>query len=504
LKSDLYTFLAEKREKSKALKVKTVQSISCDNSAGWMNVQKKLKNSVVKVIVNIFPFNWFEPYKAPEIGRGVGSGFFINSDGYIITNFHVVNQACSVQIEISSFGAERLDAEVVGVCPDKDIAMLRLTEKSKEKLRAVFGEISFLKLGNSDLVNSGQSVMAMGYPLDDSHMKGTLGVISGNERVRFLNRSCIQTTAPINPGSSGGPSVNVDGEVIGVNFAGVVTAQNVGYMIPVNNIKGAIRDLSKIKLLRNPILGCFFSPSNEDMASFLGNPMPGGYYIVKVFKNTILEKSGVVDGDMIYKINDFSIDQFGMASVPWNDDKVSMMDIIDRLEIGDTVAMVIYRKGTRRDIEFILEPRFLQPVRFIYPDFETVDYETIAGLVVMELAQNHIPLLVDNSNYLVTYGYPEHQYEPALLISHIQQTSLASKLRILAPGMIIDKINGKIVKTLKDFRDAAGESRYSGFFTVTTKENWFVVFSVENILKDEDRLSQMYSFKKSKLLSAIC
>jgi PDZ domain-containing secreted protein len=151
----------------------------------------------------------------------------------------------------------------------------------------------------------------------------------------------------------------------------------------------------------------------------------------------------------------------------------------------------------------MLEPRFLQPIRYIYPDFETVDYETIAGLVVMELAQNHIPFLAENSHGLLAYQSPEKQYESALIISYVQPTSLANKLRLLYPGMIINEVNGEKVKTLQEFRAALKKSKATSFVTIKTKEHWVIVFEVDNIVRDEDRLAKIYQFKKSPLIDAI-
>jgi len=180
-----------------------------------------------------------------------------------------------------------------------------------------------------------------------------------------------------------------------------------------------------------------------------------------------------------------------------------MLEILDRLEVGDKVYMDIYRNGEHKEIEFMLEPRFLQPIRYMYPDFEDVEYEVIAGIVVMELAQNHIPILAENSHALIAYQSPEKQYEPALIVSAIQPTSLANKLRLLYPGMIITEVNGEKVTTLQEFRQAARKSKQTRFFTLRTKEHWFIVFAVDNIVADEDRLSKIYQFKKSKLIDEI-
>lgn len=493
--------LTKKTSVPKKVAAPAVVAPASITTRSWISVQNEIKNTVVKVVTDVAAFNWLEPYKTPAVSKGSGSGFFINADGDVVTNYHVVNQARLVQIEIPALGVERLEVTIVGASPERDLALLRLTERSKQKIKAELGDIPFLQYGNSDEVRRGQEVLALGYPLGVQSLKSTQGIVSGREKVK--KQSCIQTTAPLNPGNSGGPAINASGQVIGINFAGIVQAQNVGYIIPINDVKSAIKDLNKIKLLRRPVLGCLLEPANNAMLRYLGNPDPGGFYVAKVYKNMIFEKVGMQEGDMIYELNGFTLDKFGRATVPWNEDKVSMVDILARLEVGDKVDMVVYRKGERKEVEFILEPRLIQPIRYIYPDFEEIDYETIAGAVVMQLAQNHIPLLAENSHGLISYEAPEKQHEPAIIISYVQPTSLLSKLRLLYPGLIITQVNGEPVKTLDEFRAAVRKSKSTRFLSIRTSDHLFVVFSTDNVVADEDRLAHIYQFKKSALIDEI-
>ena len=277
----------------------------------WVDIQRQVKNTVVKIVTDVAAFNWLEPYKTPGVSKSAGSGFFINSNGDIVTNYHVVNQARLVQIEIPALGVERLKVKIVGVSPERDLALLRLTNKTRKRIEKELGKIPFLKLGDSDAVRRGQEVLALGYPLGVQSLKSTQGIVSGRERIDMIKQSCIQTTAPLNPGNSGGPSIDSAGRVVGINFAGVVQAQNVGYIIPINDVKSAIKDLHEIKLLRRPVPGCLLEPSNEAMLSFLNNPKPGGFYVSTVYKNMMFEKVGIKAGDMIYEVNGFKLDKFG-------------------------------------------------------------------------------------------------------------------------------------------------------------------------------------------------
>lgn len=468
--------------------------------SNWLDVQNKVKDTVVQIFVQANIFNWLEPYKSPEQYESFGSGFFINDKGYILTNFHVVNQASSVQIQIPSFGRERFNIEIIGVCPDKDLALLKLTNESLDQIKKRLGKIPFLSLGNSDIVVRSQEVLALGYPLAQERLKSTLGIVSGRERSGF-----IQITAPLNPGNSGGPALNFAGEVIGINFAGILEAQNVGYIIPINEVKNSVKDLYKVKLLRKPFLGCLFSIATSGLAKYLSNPDSGGWYIMQVFEGTILNKIGVKEDDMLYEINGYKLDLYGELSVPWSEDKISFIDFLNRFKVGDQIDLVIYRKGQRKEFKFKLNDDYLPPVRKVYPEYEPnmIDYEIIGGMVVMSLSLNHIIMLLEKAPELAKYIKPEAQHEPALIITHILPDSQAKNTRILSSGSIIDQVNGINVSTLEQFRKAVEKCKKGGYLTIKTKDKTFVAISVDEMLKDEDMLSSRYYYKKSKLIEIL-
>lgn len=466
----------------------------------WLEIQKKVKDSVVQVFTLIDDFNWVEPYKTPKQGASAGTGFFIDETGYIITNHHVVNLASSVKIQIPSFGRHQFDVDIVGVYPDKDVALLKLTQASFNDITKELGQINYLHLGDSDYVLRTQEVLALGYPLGQERLKSTLGIVSGRERSGF-----IQITAPLNPGNSGGPSLDSEGRVVGINFAGVVTAQNIGYIIPINEVKSALKDMKKVKLLRRPVLGCIFTVATPEIVRYLGNPEPGGWYIAEVFENTILHKVGVKEDDMLYEVNGYRLDLYGEMSVPWSEDKISVLDFLNRYTVGDDIYFVIYRKGERKDFNFKLDGEYLPPVRKVYPEYEPkeVDYEVIGGLTVMPLTLNHVAIFGEGNISLARYIRPENQYEQALIITHVLPNSQAQQARILSPGSIIDQVNGKEVKTLSDFRNTVAQCKQDDYLTIRTQDKMFAALSVQKIVAEEDRLASRYFYKKSDLIDKI-
>ncbi|MBM3886694.1 PDZ domain-containing protein [Candidatus Dependentiae bacterium] len=470
------------------------------SSSNWLRVQKMVSDTVIQIIANVSEQNLLEPYKTPKQGEGTGTGFFINDNGDFITNYHVVAQASSIEIQIPSFGMERFDAEIIGVSPERDIALLKVSDEARQKINKRMPKIPFLKLGDSDLILRSQEVLALGYPLGQSKLKSTLGIVSGRERLGYFGY--IQITAALNPGNSGGPALDTHGKVIGINSRGILEAQSVGYIIPINEVRSALDDLYAVKLLRKPTLGCIFTMATPEMVKYLNNPVEGGWYIAKVFDNTLLKSIGVQAEDMLYEVNGYKVDMYGELNVPWSEDKASMFELLNRHKVGDTLHFIIYRKGTRKEFTFKLEHKYLPAIRTIYPEFEKefMDYEVLGGMVVMPLTLNHVGIFLSRIPELVKFGQAESQQDPSLIITHVLPNSQANKARVIRPGELIDRVNDVKVRTLKEFRDAIKLSKKSGYVTLRTTNNLYAVLPVEKILADEPKLSNLYFYKPSPLL----
>lgn len=465
------------------------------SSHSWSDVQSKVKDAVVQVFSQVAAVDLLQPYKTPEQYQGTGSGFFINADGEIITNAHVIDQAKAVWIQIPSLGKHQVDVDIIGVSPDRDIALLKVRKEGMDLLKSTLKEIPYLSLGDSDLVQRAEEIMALGYPLGMQGLKSTTGVVSGREQ------HLIQIDAPINPGNSGGPSLNVSGEVIGINRLYAPDAQNVGLIIPINELKIVLDDLRKVPLLRKPFLGVLFNNASESLTNYLGNPPPGGLYVVDVYKDSPLCKAGIKKGDMMYEINNNPIDIYG--EMPWNEDKISIIDYVCQLKLGQEINLVVYRSGQRHDIKFIFNQAELLPIRKIYPGYEKLDYEIIGGMVVQPLTINHLPLLINNSPGLTKYAEMKYQMEPALIVTHIFPDSQAQRSRSLMPGCILTDINGVKVKTLEDVRTAIYKSLDSANITLETADGIFVVYPLKKVLEEEQRLSKDYFYPLSDTMKTL-
>ncbi len=466
----------------------------------WRPVQEQVRDTVVQIFSQIAEFDWLQPYRTPMQGAARGSGFLINDSGDIITNAHVVDQAVAVWIQIPSLGKQLIDASIISVCPERDLALLRVDQEQLVAVKKLLGRIPFLPLGDSDTVYRADEVLALGYPLGQESLKSTTGVVSGREA------QMIQTSAPINPGNSGGPLLNTDGEVIGINSAGILEAQNIGYAIPVNNLKVVLHDLYKEPLLRKPFIGVLSQNVTPCTSGYLGNPGDGGCYVLDVVKNSPLEKAGVKAGDMIYEINGNRLDIYGEMTVPWSEDKISILDFISRLSIGQEVSLVIYRAGERKEMTVTYDQSAILPVRRIFPGYETIDYEVFAGMVIMQLSLNHVKIMAEQVAGLAKYQEPKNQEDPALIITHIFPSSQLNRARTVTPGVIIKEVNGEQVQTLEQLRAAWKKSLTTGYLTLKivdtvtrASDNVLVVLPFEKVLQEELLLARHYHYPLSAI-----
>ena len=224
----------------------------------------------------------------------LGSGFFCNSDGHIVTNAHVVEGAAKILVTLSS--GKVVQAKTVAVHPEVDLALLRITPPYR---------LQKAKLGDSSRVQVGEWVLAVGNPFGLGRTV-TAGIVSGKGRFLGLGRhdDFIQTDASINPGNSGGPLFNMAGEVVGVNTAIIAAGRGIGFSIPSNYI----RDLTKLAGRREPVqrgwLGIYVDDITPEQAQALDKgSRQGGTVVDEVLTSTPASKSGLRKGDLILNAN---------------------------------------------------------------------------------------------------------------------------------------------------------------------------------------------------------
>ncbi len=234
--------------------------------------------------------------------EGIGSGFIINEEGYILTNYHVVKGAQEISVTLSN--DVTTTAQIVNYDENQDVAMIKITDESV-KIPAT------VELGDSDSLQPGEEVIAIGTPLStELSSTVTKGIISATSRSvaveSGVTMNLIQTDAAINAGNSGGPLVNTKGEVVGINSSKISgeAVEGIGFSIPINDIKDKIESLSK------PILNLGISVRTIDEALSKQLNMEQGLYVVEVTEFSSAEKAGLKAGDIIVKADGNRITTF--------------------------------------------------------------------------------------------------------------------------------------------------------------------------------------------------
>ncbi len=261
-------------------------------------VAMKVEPSVVGIetVENVRPRRRREA-ASPQERRttGIGSGVIVDEAGYIVTNFHVIADAEAVVVELSD-GRIVDDVRVVGVDRSSDLAVLKINA----------GKLTAVEWGDSEKLEPGDQVLAIGNPFGLAHTV-TAGIISAKDRpasTRMAYQDFLQTDTAINPGSSGGPLVNLDGDVVGINTAILgETYQGISFAIPSRLAQEVYEQLIEKGRVDRGYLGVGSDEVTEEMASRLGMDKARGVLVTHVAKNTPAERAGMLDGDVILQWN---------------------------------------------------------------------------------------------------------------------------------------------------------------------------------------------------------
>ena len=291
-------------------------------------------------------FNQFDQFfgergfPAPRKERSLGSGFIISSDGYIVTNNHVVEKSdkISVNLQGQDGKSNSYDAVIVGTDPDTDLALIKIEPKSA---------LPVLSFGDSDRLEVGEWVIAIGNPFGLDHSV-TAGIISAKGRNIQAGPfdSFLQTDASINPGNSGGPLINQNGEVVGINTAIIASGQGIGFAIPSNMAKTVIEQLRANKHVSRGWIGVRIQAVDENTAKAMGLEEARGALVGEVFADGPAEKAGLKSGDIILSVNDETVK-----------DNAALLQKIASLTPGDKVALSIWREGKTITANLVLGER---------------------------------------------------------------------------------------------------------------------------------------------------
>jgi serine protease Do len=364
----------------------------------------------------------------------VGSGVIIDTDGIVLTNNHVVEGADVVTVRTSD--GREFTATDIKTDPESDVAVVRL--KDAKNLTAA-------KLGNSDELEIGDWVIAIGNPFE-LEMTVSAGIISGKGReLGAIRRSkFLQTDAAINPGNSGGPLVNLDGEVIGINTAIASSSggyQGIGFAIPSNHVRWIMDQLIKTGSVKRGYLGVKIEPLNKDLAENFGLATKDGVLINEVFPDSPAASAGMQDGDVVLKLNGAKVAN-----------PRDLQEGVERAPIDSSLPLVILRDGKQMTLNV--------KVKALPENFAKMNTRSRSGTNEVrsqgeEVKSLGLSISEMNSSHKKTY-----EGQKGVIVTDVDEDGPAAQ-KGLSAGMLIRKVDGKSVTTVKEFTDAIARSKSS-------------------------------------------
>ena len=371
--------------------------------------------------------------------KGRGSGFIVTKDGQILTNNHVVDgvDKITVSVLLKDGSKKTYPAKVLGNDPTYDLAVIKIEPDE---------DLPVLELGDSDAVEVGEWVVAIGNPYGFEHSV-TAGVISAKNRsirtqeVNFDD--FLQTDAAINPGNSGGPLLNMDGKVVGINTAIIPYAQGLGFAIPVNKAKEIMNDLVSFGRVKRGWLGVSIRDINKQIAKAYGVEGTEGAMINDVFKGDPAEKAGIKRGDVVIELNGEKIK-----------DANSFVQKVRTLAPNSTAKLVIIRKGKKMTFNIKLGERPNsadgRPESSRKNDKSENDLSGSDALKDFGISE------VSSVNDSLRRQYKISSSTEGLIVTKIDRNSQASSDGEVREGDLILEVNAQEVKSPSDLKKAVG------------------------------------------------
>lgn len=268
--------------------------------------------------------------------QGVGSGFIINKEGYILTNEHVIDGVTEINVKVA--GSEKpYKAKVIGSDSTLDLAVIKIDADK---------DLSYLQMGDSNKVNVGDWAIAIGSPYGLDHTV-TAGLVSAKGRPVTIDsrqfKNLLQTDAAINPGNSGGPLLNLAGEVIGINTAVNAEGQGIGFAIPTSTIEDVLEELIEKGKVTRPYLGIYLQTTDTDIPQYYANEIIEGALLGGVVPGSPAEKAGLQAGDIILSVNGKSIKT-----------AEELQEIIKQGKVGTKLTLKVLREGKQIAMTVVL------------------------------------------------------------------------------------------------------------------------------------------------------
>lgn len=481
----------------------------------WTDVLRRFRPSVVQIITVRGNYQIVQPYMPPALVEAKGSGFLISKDGYIISNAHVVDKLISISFRSEQTGNENLKATLVAICHAKDVALLKVEKEFLEKL----GDFEPLQFGDDQNLTRGQRLVAMGYPLGRDQMKIIEGGLTGYEALGEENsktsQSYLQIDVAINAGSSGGPLINLEGKVVGINSAGIPSAiaQNTNYAIPSRVVLSVLREMyareqENYPVIEAPTLGLFFqkiTPFHFILAGAEKEEEQIGLRVREIIPNSpfLNTPEGSIEvGDILQLIeyadpyNDpeafqsesyrenvcrrcnappdtfISISRFGNIKVFvegkegeeesefTKNRKVTLQEVMDTIPVDTKLTLQVLRP--HKGVGYVSAPfRNIEPknsIKTIYPGFDKLEYQIFSGAVWIPLSVNVIEA-IGTTKYLCSFLKYNARLTPKVMLAKIFPDNDMYDTDGFESTEILEFVNGKEISTLDDMRNALLEAK---------------------------------------------
>ncbi|MDO5297598.1 MAG: trypsin-like peptidase domain-containing protein [bacterium] len=401
-------------------------------------ISDEVKSSVVHIEV--------VSKKGSKRRKGVGSGLIISADGKIVTNFHVVDHAQSITVSLDD--KTKHEAQIIRRDQQTDLALIKIDPEKGQKLHPA-------RLANSDDIKVGQWVLAIGNPYGFDRTV-SFGIVSGKGRfipgidlgVPIIN-DFIQTDALIDHGNSGGPLVNLQGEVVGINSVGV--GRGLGFTIPVNIVKELINRNEVAGSIQRGYLGVYVQKFSEEHAEYLNKPGLRGVLVSDTVPGGPAEKAGLKSGDIITRINGTDIDTA-------NDDTVSrFILVVSGLEPGATTEAVIQRGNQVITKQIVVSAQ---------PPIQAQEVATDYGFTAKQITQS------------IQQEFRLEETDGAIVFD-VEKDSPAMEAEVQA-GDVIVKVENTPIKTIDDFKNAikALEKKNQNRFLMTLRRGKITTYGL--------------------------
>lgn len=427
-----------------------IRKVVNNNMAGVVNVSTEIapvvrQNSGQDRYAEEF-FRYFFGEQMPERKnqKSLGSGFIIDSDGYVLSNYHVVKGASKIVITL--YGEENeYPAELIGYDEAYDLALLKITAKRK---------FPYVSIGDSDAIEPGDFAVAIGNPYGLNNTV-TFGIISAKGRSDVgANRyqRYIQTDVAINPGNSGGPLFNIYGEVIGINTMIYSTSGGsigLGFATPINIAKNVLTQLKETGRVMRGYLGVYPQDIDENLSKGLNIRQNSGVYVSEVLPDSPAAKAGLEDGDIITELDGKKMQK-----------AADLFNTVAELTVGKQINIKYIRNGKERVTKAIITSR---------PE-EVETSSVVPGRQQNNNTQAATWLGLDVSNITVDLAkrLQIKDNEKGVVVINMMQSSRAYQSG-LRPGDVIKAINGKTISNIDDYNNFVKNNEKENTFNITIK-----------------------------------